>query len=103
MDVNEILKNNPDLIKSIIAEFNIAQEFSSHDFIERFTAKCESAYIEMLIKYQSSGRAFQTVHSQIARYLSLNKSDLGIEKTRKGESENIHGKLDSIHWWKRVN
>jgi lipoate-protein ligase A len=101
ININDYLENNITSIKSIVAEFDIDKEFSSHDFIEKFTEKFEEDYIEMLVSYQKSGKAFQTVHKLIAKYLSLNMTDLEIEKTQKKQSENVKGNLGIIQWWIR--
>lgn len=102
LQINDYLEKNINSIKNIISEFHINKEFSSHDFIEKFTEKFEQDYIEMLVNYQKSGQAFQTVHSLIAKFLSLKMSVLGIEKTQKKESENVRGNLDVIQWWIRT-
>lgn len=102
IDINNFLELKHNAVKYIISEFNIQGEFSSHDFIEKFTENFESEYIEMLVKYQSTGTAFQQVHQQIARWLSLNKSSLQIEKTERKESENVRGKQNYIQWWIRI-
>jgi len=92
-------------IKPIIDSFALEQEFSSHDFIEKFSAKFEYNYINMLNLYhkEKDGKAFQTVHKMIAKFLSLNKVRLGIEKTKVKGSENVHGNNSNVHWWKRVS
>ena len=56
----------------------------------------------MLVNYQKSGKAFQTVHKLIAKYLSLNMNVLEIEKTQRKQSENVKGNLDVIQWWIRI-
>ncbi|MFD2939188.1 hypothetical protein [Flavobacterium notoginsengisoli] len=101
IEINAFLDENVSSIKNIIAEFEIDKEFSSHDFIEKFTDKHESDYIEMLVKYKGSGNSFRTVHSQIALYLSSKKEFLGIYKTQRKESENVRGKIDFVQWWIR--
>lgn len=102
IEINDYLEKNIISIKSIMTEFEINKEFSSHDFIEKFIEKFEKDYIEMLINYQKSGQAFKTVHSLIAKYISLNKIVLEIEKTERKQSENVKGNLDVIQWWIRV-
>lgn len=77
-------------------------EFSSHDFIEKFAKQYEVDYIEMLVKYQRTGKAFHTVHRLIARHLSLNMLTLHIDKTKKKASENVFGVVDKIQWWKKI-
>jgi len=101
IDVNEYLNNHQNEIKNIISSFDEKCTFSSHDFIEKFSQNHESDYIGMLIKYKKSGFAFRTVHSIIALYLSNNMDFFHIEKTSKIKSENVHGNLSIIQWWKR--
>lgn len=92
-------------IKQIIDTFSLEQEFSSHDFIEKFSAKFEYDYINMLNLYnkEKDGKAFQTVHMMMAKFLSLNMDSLEIEKTEVKGSENVHGNDSNVHWWKRVS
>lgn len=98
IDIN-YLKNHQAEIKNIINDFDANKEFSSHDFIEKFSQKYEADYIEMLVKHKNSGQAFQTVHSIIALHLSKNMAIFNIEKTQKKGSENVHGNIDNIQWW----
>lgn len=103
MQVIDFLENNTDDVKNIIGTFELNIEFSSHDFIKKITEKFESEYIDMLVKYQNSGRAFQTVHSLIGQFLSSKSDILKITKTKKRESENIKGNLDTIQFWARIS
>lgn len=103
IEIHAFLEENLPSIREIIAEFEIEKEFSSHDFIEKFIGKFESEYIEMLVKYQNSNHAFQTVNSQIALYLSTNDKNLEIYKTKRKASENVRGKFHDIQWWMRMN
>lgn len=100
IDINSYLKKHQIEINNIIREFNT--EFSSHDFIEKFSQKHEADYIEMLIKYKNSNQAFQTVHKMIALHLSKNMEFLNIEKAQKKGSENVHGNTGIIQWWIRL-
>ncbi len=100
IDISNFLQNHQNNIISIIS--NLKEEFSSHDFIEKFSQMFESDYIEMLVKYQHTGSAFQTVHSKIARYLSTNKTTFKIIKISRSGSENVFGSIDYIQWWKKV-
>jgi len=103
IEINDFLERHKLEIKSLIEEFDLNIEFSSHDFIEKFIVKFESDYIEMLVKYQKSGQAFRKVHGMMARFLSLNMSNLRIVKTLRKGSENVRGKIDNIQWWMRIN
>ena len=102
IDINYYLKNHQNEIKNIVNNFGANTEFSSHDFIEKFSQQYEADYIEMLVKYKNSGHAFQTVHSMIALYLSKNMALFNIDKTQKKGSENVHGEIDNIQWWIRL-
>lgn len=101
IEINDFLEKKLPAIKSIITKFELNKEFSSHDFIEKFTEEFESEYIDMLVKHQHTGEAFRIVHRQIARYLSVKAAVLHIEKTEKKESENAKGNLSIVHWWIR--
>ena len=101
IDIAQFLEKNQTSVKEIIASFENLKEFSSHDFIEKFSEKFEPEYIDMLSKYKTSGQAFQTVNSQIAKYLSENMSMLELEKTSRKQSENVHGNIDRVQWWIR--
>jgi hypothetical protein len=100
VDINTFLrKNEKDLIQIINS---LDPVFSSHDFIEKFSQKFESDYIEMLVNYKDSGKAFQTVHSIIAKYLSNNMDKFHIIKSERKGSENVFGSTDYIQWWKKL-
>jgi hypothetical protein len=86
MEINAFLKKNEKDLVEIINSLN--RVFSSHDFIEKFSQKFESYYIEMLVGYKNSGSAFQTVHSIIAKYLSSNLDTFHIIKSERKGSEN---------------
>jgi len=100
MEVITFLKSHNQEIADIIRDFD-KDEFSSHDFIEKFARKFEKKYIKMLYKYRKSGNAFKTVHSLIAKYLSKNMSRFNISKTIKSGSEHVFGDIDVIQWWIR--
>jgi tRNA nucleotidyltransferase/poly(A) polymerase len=102
IDINVFLKKHQIEIADIISNLKKDVEFSSHDFIEKFAQQHEEDYIEMLVKYQRTGNAFQTVHSLIAKYLSLNMTTLRIDKTERKVSENVFGSADIVQWWKKI-
>ncbi len=77
-------------------------DFNSHDFIEKFSHRFESDYIEMLEKYKTNGSSFQTVHRMIAKFLSENKDVFCIENNGKVPSENVYGNIDYIESWKKI-
>jgi hypothetical protein len=99
MEINDFLKEKINELINIIHSFD--DEFTSHDFLKKFTKSFEPEYISFLNKYSRKG-AFQNVHSQIARFLSKNSLFLGIAKTRKVMSENVFGEMDEIQSWKRL-
>jgi len=100
--IDSFLKQHQKEIVNIISNLKKDNEFSSHDFIEKFTQKYEADYIEMLVKYKSTGKAFQTVHRLIALHLSLNMPALHIGKTKRKPSENVFGTDNKIQWWKKT-
>jgi hypothetical protein len=75
--------------------------FSSHDFIEEYCKQNEDRYIDWLVSYRGTGRAFQTVHSLIGRFLSENENHIIPKYTRtmRADSENVHGTIDQPMWW----
>jgi hypothetical protein len=98
--INIFLENHQSEIINIIS--NMKDEFSSHDFIEKFTQQFESDYIEMLVLYKEKGNSFQSVHSLIARFISIKKEIFKIEKTERKSSENVFGDNDVIQWWRKI-
>lgn len=80
---------------------NNLEKFSSHDFIEVYCAEYEDDYIDWLCEYRGTNKAFQTVHSQIGRYLADLENDPGsiYRRTMRGNSENVHGTIDQPMWW----
>jgi|AntAceMinimDraft_9_1070365.scaffolds.fasta_scaffold52149_1 hypothetical protein len=102
IDIYSFFKKHQIEIINIISDFDVNTEFSSHDFIEKFSQKFETDYIEMLIKYKNTGTAFQTVHSMLASHLSRNMKIFNINKSQKKASENVHGNIGKIQWWIRL-
>lgn len=98
MSIDNLMKMKMSGIKIIISD--LPEKFSSHDFIEKFSKKYESEYIGMLAEYKDKN-AFKIVHSQVAKFLSLNKKTFGIEKDERNSSENVFGDIDIIQWWKK--
>lgn len=101
MEVTTFLKDHHQELSDITKDFN-QEEFSSHDFIEKFARLFETEYIEMLYNYKNTGNAFKTVHSAIAKYLSQNMNSMGIVKTKRDGSEHVFGDIDIIQWWRRI-
>lgn len=75
--------------------------FSTHDFIEEYCSQNEREYIIWLLRKSGRGRAFQTVHAQIGRYLADHENDPGsiYRRTMRANSENFHGTIDQPMWW----
>jgi len=96
--INEFLRQNLSQLADIISKLN--PEFNSHDFLKKFAKKFESDYVKFLNNYKENS-PFQTVHSQIALFLSENAEDLNICKTKKVPSETVFGEIDEIQGWKK--
>ena len=77
------------------------KEFSSHDFIKVYCSQYEREYIDWLISKSGRGRAFQTVHSQIGRFLMRNEGKItpAYRHTERYDSETVHGTIDQPMWW----
>ena len=77
------------------------REFSSHDFIKVYCSRYEREYIDWLISKSGRGRAFQTVHSQIGRFLMRNEGKISpvYLHTDRNDSETVHGTIDQPMWW----
>lgn len=99
MSINSFLGAHISDLSLIISR--LKAEFTSHDFLKKFAKEFEEQYIEFLNIYKGNG-AFQTVHSQIALFLSENEITLGIIKTNKEKSENIFGEEDYVQGWRKV-
>ncbi|NDW11183.1 hypothetical protein [Dysgonomonas sp. 520] len=99
MNINNFMQSQISGINDIIRD--LGANFSSHHFIEKFSQKYESHYIDMLVDYRDSGNAFMKVHGQIAKFLSENMHVLQITKDEKKPSENIFGNEDIIQWWNK--
>lgn len=50
MKVSSFMKSHESEINIIIS--NVPNNFSSHDFIEKFSKKYESEYLDMLVSYK---------------------------------------------------
>lgn len=99
MSISCFMKAHKSEIKSIISD--LPNDFSSHDFIEKFSKKYESEYIDMLVLYKGR-EAFKTVHAQIAKQLSSDMKTYGIAKGKKDSSEHVFGDKDVIQWWEKI-
>lgn len=92
--------------KAIIEELQeklakeMKEEFSSHEFIEKYAYRYEEEYVERLYQHKKD-HAFQTVHRQIGRFLSENQEKLGIEKTQRKENLNVFGNETEVQYWKK--
>lgn len=99
MSISSFMKGHVSEIKNIISD--LPNDFSSHDFIEKFSKKYESEYIDMLVLYKGR-EAFKTVHAQIAKQLSSDMKTYGIAKSKKGSSEHVFGDTDMVQWWEKI-
>ena len=99
MSINSYLGSHISDLSDIISR--LGDEFTSHDFLKKFAKEYEEHYIDFLYSYRGTG-AFQTVHSQIALFLSENEKSLGIFKTNKEKSKNIFGEEDYIQGWRKI-
>lgn len=79
--------------------------FDSHEFIDLYRANYEHDYISMLLENDSNlnNTAFQSANSQIAKYLSVNSSELNIEKIDTSDSMNDHGNKTSNAKWRLLS
>ena len=100
MNVTEFLNTQITSIISIIE--SLSDFFDSHKFIQVFTQEYQSEYLEMLNEYASSEQPFQSVHQQIARFLSENQATLRIQKQGKTKSNNIFGVSTLNENWRKV-
>jgi len=98
MTIDEFLNQEFRQLSVIIDSLEI--EFNSHDFLKKFAKKYEKDYVEFLSDFKKNS-PFQKVHSQIARFLSKNRKELNICKTKKVPSENVFGEIDEIQGWKK--
>lgn len=98
--VNDIIILDIKMAQDIIGELKQqTDEFSSHQFIEKFAFYHESAYIDLLHLHKDN-HAFQYTHAQIARFLSENQSALGITKTTRDDSINVFGHKTEVQFWR---
>lgn len=77
------------------------RRFSSHDFIEEYCKQFETPYIDWLVLYRGTGRAFWQVHTEIGTFLSEQEGRIAPYYHRIGRrtSENVHGENDKPMWW----
>lgn len=98
--INEFLSQNIHVLQEEIIS-KLATDFDSHAFLKLFAKRFEVQYIKFLHE-KGDKSPFQTVHSQIARFLSENQIDLKIIKIGKVKSEDVFGDIcDNEGWQKR--
>ena len=89
--------------ENVLRELRVKKprEFSSHDFIEEYSKQYETAYLDWLYRYRGTNTAFQTVHSLIGRFLSEKEGKITprYKRTRRADSENVHGTIGQPMWW----
>ena len=94
------LKANKRKVISVINSLD--SDFSSHDFLKKFSQKFEKDYVKLLSKYNDRNGAFQTVHKMTGFFLSKNKEQFNIDKTIHKKSENVHGNKTYVQYWKKL-
>lgn len=77
----------------------LPNKFDSHAFIQKLIKKDEERYIIELYGCLKPKGTFQYFHSQIGRYLSEERSKLGIESRRKVLSKNIKDYISDNEGW----
>ncbi len=96
--IKTYLENHICDVREIIE--GLGNEFNSHQFIEKFAYNYERVYITWLYN-NIDKRAFQTVHSQIARFLSENKEALHIAKINRDDNVNVFGNKTDVQFWNK--
>lgn len=84
-------------------ELGLGGTFDSHQFIEKYRATHEQAYIDLLnekSKADANNNVFQSVNSQIAKFLSNNKKVLMITKDERANTRNDHGNNTGNQVWR---
>lgn len=104
MSTHNFMLNNLTAINEVID--GLPATFMSHDFIQKFTQLYQHEYI-MLLYLQSTNSPqnptpFKEIHSQMARFLAVKQSSLGIEQQGKDGSMNIFGVSSPNEKWKKV-
>jgi hypothetical protein len=103
MSIENFLNQHIDDVRQIVS--GLDGDFSSHHFIQKFARRFEGDYIDFLQTYRKPAGeqgAFQTVHQQIARFLSKNAELLHIEKTNRRYTQNVFGDETDNQGWKKV-
>ena len=77
---------------------SLKRDFDSHDFIEGIKHWPEY----QALKERYSTEADRKANSLVARFLSVNQSQLGIEQRNKKSSKNINGNKTSCTSWRRI-
>ena len=86
----------------VIAEM-AGEIFTTRNFIEAFADKHEIIYVELLFAAYKNDRSrvFNRVHYQIGAYLSENKEQLDIKKTRRLMTRNPFGRENEVQEWRK--
>ncbi|MBD5214852.1 MAG: hypothetical protein HDS75_08555 [Bacteroidales bacterium] len=102
---------NPEICSGIIGIFNKRSGdeygFDSHEFISALKLCYPKEYYKGLLSYISDSNldiesAFQQMHSEIGRYLSLNSENLHIRSVGKHSSPNYKDADTMNEMWKKI-
>jgi hypothetical protein len=77
-------------------------KFTSHEFIEKLSQAQQELYGQLLSEYTANGQPFRSVHSVIARRLSMNWGHLVHYMGTEPNSENVFGNYNGAAIWHKV-
>ena len=80
----------------------MADEFTSHEFIEKLSQAQQELYVQLLNEYSANGQPFRSVHSVIAKRLRSNWTHLVEYVDTNPNSENVFGNYNGAAIWRKV-